>query len=311
MKIDSSLIKPIAQLVEYENELRKPLGIRRVDSTHGYFETPFLFRGQPDENEIVATQFRGKIGVEINTLQDLDRDFRSEYEEVSLWISRANKAGLQFNFDIWNYVNRHPGIATAFILGGASLVSHFPALSLSRHNGCRNRLIDFTKDHYAGLFFALMGALEKLHEKYLLLCNDLGGLENQNMDLLFSWAKLQKAVVWVIEETKINNCEILYPDFGNNKFAHAQSALFILAPYSTNDPEFSVQRLIFSENLGYYGFKLQRVFHVSYDCVPHLLIEMERFGMNLIKYFPSFETISRNQLFMNKVIKLHNIFIHS
>ena len=305
-------IKLINQFSEFENELKKLATMRIRDASHGYFESPLFFRGQPGREEIVATLFRDKLDLSISK-EDLYRTFTEEYSEICRWVSRANKMGLQFNFDIWNYLRFDSRVAATFVREKESLENHYPILSLARHHGCKNRLLDFTKDGYAALFFAMTSAFERIEYQYLLFCNEDGQLAHKHAEKFQKWMAGQFARVWVVEEKKRNQADIIFPDYGNNKFAHAQMAAFILAPTSVTGagvPEITLEKLIFSKNFEYYGFECRSVFEIPYFSIPDILIQMDKFAINHIKYFPIFDSVSVNARFLNRLAGIHNHLLH-
>lgn len=306
--MDVELIKPIKQFSEFETELRKTLSLRKKNG-HGYFETPYLFRGQPDEDEIVSTLFRGLIEGPLNK-DSIKEIVYQEYSEICNWVRRANHVGLQFNFDIWKYINKNRGVFQEFSIGQKFLESHYPAMSLSRHYGCKNRLIDFTKDGRAALFFSLSSAFKRIEKKFYLLSNEEEGLDREGASKFKKWLKSKSAYTWILKENVRENCDIVFPDYGNNKFAFAQSAVFIIAPMDFDKVGFDSEKFVFSKSLAYYGFSCKGIWAVPYFEVPKMLIDMEKYAINHITYFPSPESISINSDFMDRVKGIYNRILY-
>lgn len=311
MEINRDSVKKIVnQLVEFDNAIKPLIAFRRKNPIHGYFEVPYLFRGQSDKSEIVATLFR-----DITLNESLEPEafrylLQEEYREICNWISRANSAGLKFNFDIWNYTKRNGESANAFIEGHGYLEKHYPVMALSRHHGCKNRLIDFTKDPHAALFFSVTSGIKKMERAYLLHCDENEGLSKERGDKFKEWVHSQEAYVWVVNEKQRSNADIIVPDYGNNLFALAQSAVFVIAPLAYFKTNINLGNLVFSRSMEKYGFECPCIISIPYQHLPKIFLDMDRHAINFIKYFPSPDSIALNATFLDLATRLYNLLLY-
>jgi hypothetical protein len=283
---------------------------REKNSLSEYFEPIELYRGQPDDSPIVASVFR-----DLNTPIMLENDrvrwlLKKEYTNVCGWFSRANKAGFSFGFDIHPYINWDEKTLEEFIGVRPGIEKHFGALSLSRHYGCQNRLIDFTKDGRAALYFAATSAFDKIEKHLLSNLNSNWEIAEEKRNQTRNWLENNFASVWMIlKGKKFNNSAVINTDYGNNKFAHAQSALFIMAPEKVDD-RITTTSLVFSQNLEAFGFRLKDKVYFPYRSIPNIILDMERFGFNMVRYYPNPSNIFQNEIFLERVKRVHNLLLH-
>jgi hypothetical protein len=308
--MDKSKIQEFGLFFDLQKELDRLKNSSSRNLTTGYFESALLYRGQPSNTEIVATIYRNKPEG-INAGREFPFNYlEKEYENICRWVSRANSIGLRFNFNIWSYLNRrHFDIpedhAPDYLEKDNSISNHYPVLSLSRHNGCANRLIDFTKDGYAGLFFSLVSGFSEIEKAFDLHCGKDGVLDPSGERDFAEWINGRASYLWVLRQGQKKNSEILVPDYGNNPFAFAQKAVFVLAPLDITAAGVEQKHTIFSEHLAYFGFREEVIFSIPYKFIPRMLRHMEEIGLDHIKYYPSPEAISKNSNFMERVIRVH------
>jgi len=258
-----------------------------------------VFRGQSDSDwGLVATLFRDSIGVTELDDEYFTRKMSEEFLKIRFFVQIADKMGIDLPGDLQKLINNRDNINN---FRNTKLYSQWhevlnnpytELITIAQHHGMPTRFLDFSFSANVSLFFAALGAFNKLSTS-----------ENKDKLLKKSFS------LWMIDRNYLynNKCSIGHFETptARNIYLNAQRGLFLYPdlPYfgfgltskSLNLKEVAIKNcydIEYKEQDFKMGWPFIIKFNFSYDLSAVVLNELdERFDVNISSIMPNLDNI--------------------